>query len=368
MGGLPAATINMALAEATKDIETVVAATRASGGGSSPKEIDLGGVCGLLFSRTRFAPYSYSPSLNRWLKSHVAEYDVVEVHSVFSYPSLAAGRAARRARVPYVIHPHGSLDPFDLRKHRLLKRVIGPLLVRPLLAGAARVLTASKLEAERYRSFGAGAPVTTLPIPYLVKDDGAEPDAFRVKHGLQRRQIILFLGRINYKKGIEYLIDALPTVIAHHENAVLLLAGDHHSDYADRLRKRVEDAGLSAHIRFLGALNRAEKSSALAVADVFALVSDNENYGLVLVEAAWWGLPMLVSREVYIASQLDEAGAALVVDRSGPAVATGLILLLDDKAMREAMGERARQLAQTVFSWDVCCSSHAALRRELCKP
>jgi glycosyltransferase involved in cell wall biosynthesis len=366
LGGAPAAAIQMARAESANGIHATVVATRArSSTTACPETVDLGGVQGLLFRRDRLSWYSYSHSLGRWLKNHIGEYDMVEIHGIFNYPCLAGGYASRRASIPYVVHPHGQLDPFDLRKHALLKRIVGRLLVRRLLAGARRILTASTLECERLETYGEAVSAETLPLPYEVSDEGADRDAFRLKYELQDRQVVLFLGRIDYKKGIGYLVDAFADVVAHFPNAVLLLVGDDRAGYGVGLRKRVREANLGRCVLFLGPLDGEQKSSALSVAAVLALVSDNENYGLVLVEAAWWGIPVVISREVYIGSFLEAAGAALVVDRNPSAVATALKTLLGDDALRGRMGAEARRLAETTLSWDACASEHAALRMQL---
>jgi glycosyltransferase involved in cell wall biosynthesis len=330
-----------------------------------PTPINFGGLRGLLFRRNRLSRYSYSRSLSHWLKRHVSEYDLVEIHGIFNYPCLAAGRAARAASVPYVVHPHGQLDPFDLRKHRILKHFVGRLFIRPLLAGARIALTASQLESDRLQSYGASVHVETLPLPYLVSDAGADGDAFRMKYELQDALVVLFLGRVNYKKGLTYVVDALSTVVAMFPQTKLVLGGDDQSAYATELKEQVQRAKLSQHVRFLGTLSDSEKASALAVAAILVLVSDNENYGLVLVEAAWWGVPMLISDEVYIASLLEEAGAALVVKRRSAAVADGLMKLLGDAELRRSMGTGGRQLAGTVLSWDACAAEHGDLRRRL---
>lgn len=366
LGGGPAAAIHMARAEAAMGIDATVAATRATSvDGPDPAVVDLAGIPGLLFRRDRFSPYSYSGAMRRWLRRHIREFDLVEIHGVFNYPCLAAGVAARRSATAYVLHPHGQLDPFDLRKHPLLKQAVGLLLVRPLVARAQRVLTASDREARRLETYGATARSQTLPLPYLVSGDGADGEAFRAKYGLLGRRIVLFLGRIDYKKGLTYLIEAFSLVLGRFPDAILVLGGDDHSDYAAHLKERVLQMEVREHVRFLGTLNTSEKNSALAVASVLTLVSDNENYGLVLIEGAWWGVPMVISKEVYIAPILQKAGAALVVDRDAVSVEGALTLLLGDDELRRRMGNDGRKLARTVFSWTAVATKHAQLREEL---
>ena len=365
LGGVPAAIINLARAERESGLDVTIVATREAEGQGNLQAVELEGVPCFLFRRSRVFPYSYSGSLRTWLNRNVHTYDMVEIHGVFAYPAIAGSRAAHRTATPYLLHPHGSLDPFDLRKHRLLKRVIGPLAVRPMLSRASRTIATTDLEGERLERYGSAPTVTVLTLPYRVEEHSADPVEFRRVHGLAGAKIILFLGRINYKKGISYVIDALPAIRSRVSSAVLVLGGDDSSEYARHLRRQVRDQTLTEQVMFLGHLGPHEKSSALAAADLFVLVSDNENQGLVLAEAAWWGLPLVVSSEVYIASRLNDAGAAVVVDRTPQAVAEAVTQLLTDPAMRERMGACARQLAATVFSWEACASAQVELRHEL---
>jgi len=361
LGGAAAAAVAMSCALAERGFDVTLVSTCSEDDDAYLLRTSVDGVHYLTFRRTRGMPYSHSRALAAWLTRNASTYDLIEIHGIFDFPAMTAARVARRLRVPYAVHPHGSLDPFDLRKHRLLKRAVGPLLVQPMLSAAACVFATAQREAERLQTFGASARIDVLPVPYRVSGTGADPLQFRRRYGLGDGPLILFLGRVDYKKGLTYVIDALAEVRRSCPGTRLVIAGNDSGPYARQLKARVVKSGLAGAVKFVGMLGPAAKNSSLAASDLLVLVSENE----VLVEAAWWGLPMVISHEVYIGSLLEAAGAAVVVDRRPSSVAAALIRLLTDADLRSQFGDSARRLARTELSWEVCAAEHADARRSV---
>src|SRR5690606_18810591 len=93
----------------------------------------------LFFRRVASTAFKWSPALAAWVGTHAGEYDIVDIHAVFSHASIAAGRGSRRAVVPYVVRPHGALDPWSLDRKSWRKRAVLAAGGRRLLAGAARM-------------------------------------------------------------------------------------------------------------------------------------------------------------------------------------------------------------------------------------
>jgi len=114
--------------------------------------------------------------------------------------------------------------------------------------------------------------------------------------------LVLYLGRIDSKKGLGNLINGVAALQCRFPELVLVLGGDDRSYYARRLEASVTRRGLQSRVRFLGHLGTVAKREALVAADIFALVSENENYGLVIVEAAAWGVPVLTTTQVGVGS------------------------------------------------------------------
>ena len=297
------------------------------------------------FPRARFQ----SRALSRWLAGNLDAFDVVHLHGVFHAPALAVLRRTRSARIPFVVQPHGSLDPFDLAKHAGAKRLSGPGVVRPLLDRAAAVVCTTHFEAERLVSWGSATPTVVAPLavqPPVIGDGAALRAAQRIASDAT---VVLFLGRLDPKKGLDLLVPAVERVRGTAPGVHLLVvgAGDVASEAdADRLLERGITEGWATR---LGHLTGAAKAQAWAAADLFALISRNENFGITVVEAAGAGLALAVSDEVALAPDVRAAGAGVVVPATVDGAASALLALLDPATRSEA-GERARALALGTYA------------------
>ena len=277
------------------------------------------------FPRHSFA----SSQLRRWLQAHTHEFDLVHSHGIFNFPYLYAFEAAKRAGRPFVLSPHNSLDPYDLRKKRLLKRHwFGPLHVRPMLKYAASLLCTADREAREAVTYGTHPPRHVLPLPVPAPPTAAtrsDGRSLRERLGLRDDALImLFLSRLDRKKGLDLVIRALAQVPPQ-ERIHLAIAGDTESRYRRELRALSDSLGVASRIHWMGFLAGDVKALTYEQADFFVLPSYNENFGLVLVEALYHGLPLVVSDQVYIADALEGAGVAHICQ---PTVASTLEAIL----------------------------------------
>lgn len=368
LGGSPAAAVHIARALGQHGFAVTVATTTTPDGRrDETRELgqQLGAATIEAFPRSSRLPYDYSRPLAVWLQSNVSSYDVVDIHGVWDWPALVAGHWARRCGVPYVLQPHGSLDPFDLRKHAALKRGIGPVLVRRLLDGAAHIVVTTEREGDDLQTYGSTTPVSAIGLPYQVARVAGDGARGRRALPVEADLVVLSLGRIDYKKGLRALVDAIGLLTNRGRSVAAVIAGEPYDEWGVDFVADVARRGLSNQVLFPGHVTGAAKADLFAMADCFALVSDNENYGLVLVEASAAGLPMVISDQVYLAAQLAEAGAAVVVDRTALSVAAAIEALLDDPEQRSSMSSAATSLMTGLFHDERLAVAQAALRRRL---
>ena len=313
--------------------------------------------------------YTVSWPLTRWLSAHVREYDVVHIHALFSYAALPASVCARRNGVPYVVRPLGTLNRFGMERRRpLLKRLSYRLIERRVLAGAARVHYTS--EAERREAALVGAPGRAAVIPH-----GIELDRFRARASsgwirrraphLGGRTTILFLSRIDPKKGLDLLLPAFAKVRAARSNVALVIAGDGSPAFVGRLRDESARLRIADAVYWAGLLDDDEKLAALADADLFVLPSYSENFGLAVVEAMASWLPVVVSDQVGIHHEVVEGNAGLVTPCEVPALAAALTTLVADPALRQRLGQGGGRLAEGRFSAEAMAAAVLALYREI---
>jgi glycosyltransferase involved in cell wall biosynthesis len=298
--------------------------------------------------------YKCSFPLQRWLRIHSREFDVVHVHALFSFASVAAARCARQRDIPYVIRPLGVLNAYGMQKRRpLLKRLSFRCIEQPLLRHAAAMHYTSEQERIEARAAGATArpfviplgldlePLKSLPGPGLFLKRWPEAKG---------REIILFLSRIDPKKGLDLLIDAFAEAIRKLPGALLVIAGDGEQSFIQQLKARAQQLKISDAILWTGFLEGAEKLSALSAARVFVLPSYSENFGIAAVEALAAGVPTVLTRSVGIADQVQQSDAGIVVGENPREIAAAIERVLRESALSKSLSANARILAQNRYS------------------
>jgi glycosyltransferase involved in cell wall biosynthesis len=298
--------------------------------------------------------YKVSRPLTRWLGRHIRDYDLVHIHALFSYSAYTAANLAIKNRVPYVVRPLGVLNRWGMQnRRRLLKRLSFRLIERRILANAAAIHYTSrqeKLEAEQ-----AGATTMSVVIPLGVDTSVFQRETSAARFyerfpAAERRQIILFLSRIDPKKGLDILLRAFADVRRVHPASLLVVAGEGESEFVAGLKKLAVELSIAEQVLWTGFIGGDEKAAAFRAASVFALPSYSENFGLAVVEAMASGLPCVVSDQVGVAPDVEEFQAGSVVPCEAAALASALERLLADEDLRRRFGENAVSLVAERFS------------------
>lgn len=300
-----------------------------------------------------------SPDLAHALAATVAGFDVVHTHAIFLWPLWAAARAAARAGVPYIVSPRGMLER-DLitEKSALLKGLWIALVERRNLEHAAAIHVTSAREAAEAAAFGFRLP-PLHEIPNGVDPgppSGGAPSA-PIAALAAGESFVLFLGRLNWKKGIDRLMGAMARV----PGVRLVVAGNDEEGYRPVLTGIAARLGVSARVIFTGAVHGADKAALLAHAQVLVLPSYSENFGNVVVEAMAAGCPVIVTPEVGIAGAVRETGAGWVVEGDAMALGSAISRLLANPGLRAELGARGRAAAATRFSWNTVAQQMEAL-------
>jgi glycosyltransferase involved in cell wall biosynthesis len=311
--------------------------------------VDIDGVAVTYFRSESFRRLYYAPPLRRAIHDHVREFDVVHTHAIYLWPLWAAAREAHAAGVPHVLSPRGMLEKELIeRKSALWKAALIGFVEKRHFESAAAVHVTSAREADEARAFGFDVR-RFVEIPNGVDFEsgaGGAPSA-AIREVIEAGPFILFLGRINWKKGLDRLIAALPGA----PSVRLVLAGNDEENYRPTLEAAADRAGVRNRVLFVGAVAGANKSSLLQAASGLVLPSYSENFGNVVLEAMAAGKPVIVTPEVGIAGLVRDSGAGLVVDGSPDRLAAALSTLVTDRNHGAAMGERGRATAQR-FGWD----------------
>lgn len=300
--------------------------------------------------------YKFSPGLLTWLWRYGPTYDIAHIHALFSPVSTAAATVARRQGLPYVLRPLGTLDPADLAKKSRLKRLYGDWLERPNIAGAAALHFTSPLEAERAQRFGANCPEVVIPggvsrLPPLAPTERRGIlAALRIP---QDYPIVLYLSRLDPKKGLDLLLPALDQLAAEGLPFHFVLAGGNSQDpvYADNIIRRLEASSLGDRTSCTGFVTGPTKAALLQSATLFVLPSYYENFGIAVAEAMLAGLPVVISQGVDLWPAVAEAEAGWICGLTQPDLANTLRQALKNPTLRHIRGQNARTYAVCHYNW-----------------
>jgi glycosyltransferase involved in cell wall biosynthesis len=291
---------------------------------------------------------AYSSSLARNLRRDAGRFDVIHVHMLFLHPTLAAYRAAVRSRLPYVVTPHGAFQPHLRANSRLAKAMTTFLWQGRMLDQAAALHYASDDEAQGAAVMGFRPPPVVIPFGLDVSAYRVLPDptSFRARYVDGRHgPIVLSIGRLAARKAPDLLISAFAHVAGEMPEALLVLAGPDDEGIQRQLKQLAHGFGLDDRVVFTGMLAGADKLGALAAADVWALASPAESFGVAALEALAASRPVVVSPFGTLAKEIREAGAGVVCDRSATGFGRAIVRLLRDDDERARVSSRANEFA-----------------------
>ncbi len=284
------------------------------------------------------------------LRGLVGDFDLIHLHGVWDPILKAAADTARRRRVPYVVTPHGMLDPWCLGQKRWKKRLALALGYRRMLDDAACLHALNADEKRLLAPLGLAGPVVVLPNGVFLEEIEPLPPAGSFARGrreLDGRPWVLFLSRLHYKKGLDYLAEAFAGVARANQDVQLVVAGPDggaRQDFEQQVRQR----GLANRVHLVGPLYGPEKLAALRDAACFCLPSRQEGFSIAVLEALACGSPVVISENCHF-PEVAETGAGKVVPLDAPAVARALQDVLAGGARQ--MGQAGRRLVETSYTW-----------------
>ncbi|CAI9084868.1 glycosyl transferase [Candidatus Methylacidiphilum fumarolicum] len=295
--------------------------------------------------------YYFSIPLKQTLSETILKYDIIYIYSLYRFPPTITAYYARKYQIPYVINPHGSLDPFLFKKKRWIKFPHERLFDFPNLNHASAIHFTSLEEQQLVTPLKLKSPGIIIPLGIDVKQYRyLSKGHFRRQYNLFESKILLFFGRINFKKGLNLLIPAFSQIIKKHEDVTLILAGPDNEGYGKKVSKWINEYNLEKNVIFTGMITGEKKKALLADADVFILPSYTENFGIAVVEAMAAGIPVIISDKVNIWREVKEGNAGIVVSCNVQEIAKACIELLSDDTLRHTMGENGKIIAENLFS------------------
>jgi glycosyltransferase involved in cell wall biosynthesis len=293
---------------------------------------------------------AYHPKIAATLEPLIQAADIVHIHALWEEIQHQAGKIARRLGKPYLITPHGMLDPWSLAQSRLKKRLYMALRLRRNLSLASALHFTD--ESERDLTAGLELATPSFVQRYLLdlREFQTLPPKGRFRQRYPEsggRPIVLYLSRLHPKKGLDLLIPAFAKLKS--QTAALVLAGPVDGEYQSHLTSLARGHGVLDRTLFTGMLYGEDRVAALADADVFVLPSYQENFGIVVIEALAAGTPVVISDRVNIHGQITQAQVGLVVPTQVDALAAALDRYLNDDVLRRETAARARPYVERTY-------------------
>ena len=317
--------------------------------------------------------FGYTPHLIPWLLANRDRFDGVVLHGLWEYLGYAV-RHTIAGHKPYMVFPHGLLDPYfkRARPRKHLKKTLYWWLNEYWLLRRARLVLFTS-PAESLLATQSFWPHNWTPrvVPYGAGPCPGDPTqlraAFLDHHPALRaadgtaRPFVLFLNRIHPKKGCDLLLDAFSKIAAQHTDLHLVLAGPDPHQMKPALACQAHLAGLSTRVHLLPMLEGDQKWGAFCAAQVFALPSHQENFGIAVAEALACAKPVLLSDKVNIWQEIVADGAGIAAPDDAPGtLATLTQWLALAPAEQAAMGQRALTCFETRY--DMRTNAQAILK------
>jgi glycosyltransferase involved in cell wall biosynthesis len=301
--------------------------------------------CGLL-GKNSFGVYWW-PDLPSFCRCDTADFDVFHLDGYRDSPTLIASYFAKKKRVPYLIQARGTM--LRLQNSFLAKRLFDVLLGKTVTSSCAGFIASSRTEADDYKSFLAPqAAIIQIPNGIDFREFSALPAVGELRRGLSltRSRVVSYVGRIHPLKGIDVLVRAFAR--SRWKSASILLIAGPDENYKDRLTALIATLGLSDAVVFVGALSGNEVRKVYVDSDVVVYPSKHESFGMVAVEAAVCGVPVVVTDAVGCGKELAEFGCASVV-RYGDI--DGLTHRIDETLDRQQWSNRHAAILEPLRQW-----------------
>ena len=364
-GGPATAIVPMCRALKQHGVEVLLVSTNA-GMDHEQSVCEYKGIPAKFFPTQLGDSFKYSRPLSSWLSSNIQQFDVAHIHAVFNHSSIAAAHVCRRARVPYVVRPLGTLEPWSMMQKSVRKRVFWQISGKGMLRRAAAIhytTEAEKLSTQRLLGLNHGK-VIALGIEANSATSSTPAKLEQHFPELASRPYALVLSRLHPKKGLDVLIDAFVSLVQVQKFAHwrLVIAGDGPADYVLKLKAMV--GSQRDRIVFTGWLDGEQKDAVLSGASLLVLPSHQENFGLCVMEAMSHAVPVLVSPHVNLAEEIVLANAGWIATVDKDALISRLAEALDNEEERVRRGQAGKQLSQK-YSWETAAKSLVELYKEL---
>ncbi len=254
-----------------------------------------------------------STSMDSYLQQNVAKFDIIHMHNFRTYQNILVHKYAKKYNIPFILQAHGS--SLRIIEKKGLKYIYDVFYGNRLLKDASNVVAVSNIEVDQYSQMNVPSE-KIIVIPNGIDVDSfcklPEKGSFRTKHNISQKHIILYLGRLHERKGIDFLIKSYAELLNEINDVILVLAGPD-DGYLDKAKSLVDELSLKDNVKFTGFISSGEKLEAYVDADILVYPSILEIFGLVPFEAIMCGTPVIVTDDCGCGELIKESKSGYLV-------------------------------------------------------
>ena len=293
---------------------------------------------------------------------HIAHF-----HGLWQLGYVRFAKRCAALKIPYVVSPHGMLEPWAMRHKWWKKWPYFHLVEKRLLSRADALLATGRLEAERLEKLVTGQRVVSLPLG-MTGDAKPDYETARTRLGWPREErVLLFLSRLHVKKGLELLLRALAAVDRRGPSRLVIVGGGE-AEYVRSVRALAGSLGDALpRVDWVGEVWGEDRWPYFQGADLFCLPTFSENFGLAVLDACQVGTPVLTTSATPWVEHLD-GGRGYICEPRDDSVREALTRFFNEEPRSAAARAALSEWAWRTFHWDtlaaryLACYSEAAAR------
>lgn len=255
------------------------------------------------FPSNKLRLWNYSEGLKKHLNYEISNSDIFHLHGVFMHIQYLSSRLAHRNNHPYIVTPHGMLEPWLLKDKKIKKKIYFELILKNILSKSNVLHAITPLEKESLYQLTKHKNIVEIPnfiyhesIPKFQKYNPED-------------EYLLFVGRIHPKKGLDILLESFFNM--ENKKLKLKIVGNN-NDYSNKLKKKCIELGIDKRVKFLGGVFSDKKYELFANSKAFIAPSYSEAIGMVNLEAAICKTPVITTFQTGLNTDWNKNGGQLI--------------------------------------------------------
>ena len=278
--------------------------------------------------------------------------------AIWQWHQVEVYKYCKKSNIPYIVTPHGSFGTWAWNQSRIKKKTYWHLFGKKTITNASAIHFTA--EAERKDSMYSLPIIQNIPnfiVPNGIKlnKKNNKQDIRQLLNIPRNEFIILFLGRIHRKKGIDLFLKAL-RFFKNHNVHFVIVGPKNDQTYCSYLRLLLKKFDIERNVIWYGPVTKDKIWDFYYASDIMVLTSHSENFGMTVVEAMHCGLPVLISKNVGIWKEVVDNGAGIAVDLKVNTIVNGLKKLLTNPPLLKKMSENARRVVENRYNIDKIAS------------